>query len=115
MRQTKPNRNCARVFSSTSPSWPPSGPSCSFLANHLTHERLRYVFLATLHRVVDGSTVCLMGHERGQTLQLIQELACRALLLQQPRLCGYAQPCWLLSPGLTLSPSLGPGLAAGPL
>lgn len=87
----------------------------SFLANHLTHERLRYVFLATLHRVVDGSTVCLMGHERGQTLQLIQELACRALLLQQPRLCGYAQPCWLLSPGLTLSPSLGPGLAAGPL
>ncbi|KAL3245158.1 hypothetical protein MRX96_018295 [Rhipicephalus microplus] len=33
----------------------------SFLANHLSHERLRYSFLATLYRVVDGSTVCLMG------------------------------------------------------
>ncbi|CAN8018544.1 unnamed protein product [Ixodes persulcatus] len=89
----------------------------SFLANHLAHERLRYAFLATLHRVVDGSTVCLMAHERRQTLQLIQTLACRALLLQQPRLCGYApQPCWLLSAGLgpAMSPGLGPGLAAAP-
>lgn len=90
----------------------------SFLANHLSHERLRYSFLATLYRVVDGSTVCLMGHERRQTLQLIQELACRALLVQQqpPRLCGFAQPCWLLGLGPTLGPAgLSPGLAAGPL
>lgn len=89
----------------------------SFLANHLAHERLRYSFLATLYRVVDGSTVCLMGHERRQTLQLIQELACRALLVQQqpPRLCGFAQPCWLLGLGPTLGPGLSPGLAAGPL
>ncbi|KAL3245159.1 hypothetical protein MRX96_018295 [Rhipicephalus microplus] len=63
----------------------------SFLANHLSHERLRYSFLATLYRVVDGST-------------------------QQPRLCGFAQPCWLLGLGPTLGPAgLSPGLAAGPL
>ncbi|XP_043847049.1 terminal nucleotidyltransferase 5B [Dromiciops gliroides] len=46
-----------------------SGPAC-------------YACLVTLHRVVNESTVCLMGHERRQTLDLIATLALRALAEQ---------------------------------
>ncbi|KAJ8289325.1 hypothetical protein COCON_G00019840 [Conger conger] len=45
-------------------------------------ERRRYACLATLHRVVDESTVCLMAHERRQTLALISALALRVLAEQ---------------------------------
>jgi len=48
----------------------------SYLANHFAGEdQLKYEYLMTLHTVVDESTVCLMGHERRQTLHLIEELA----------------------------------------
>lgn len=50
----------------------------SYLMNHFIgdEERAnRYAYLMILHRVVDESTVCLMGHERRQTLNLIEELA----------------------------------------
>jgi hypothetical protein len=51
----------------------------TYLANHMSGAsvRLRYAFLITLYHVVDSSTVCLMGHERRLTLQLIQRLACQ--------------------------------------
>jgi hypothetical protein len=37
-------------------------------------EQLKYDYLMILYQVVDESTVCLMGHERRQTLQLIEDL-----------------------------------------
>ncbi|GFR24864.1 terminal nucleotidyltransferase 5C [Trichonephila clavata] len=50
----------------------------SYLANHfMGEEQNKYEYLLVLHRVVDESTVCLMGHERRQSLALIEELACR--------------------------------------
>ncbi|XP_029475754.1 terminal nucleotidyltransferase 5B isoform X1 [Rhinatrema bivittatum] len=47
-----------------------------YLQNHFVGmESKRYDCLMTLHRVVNESTVCLMGHERRQTLNLIAMLA----------------------------------------
>ena len=37
--------------------------------------QLKYDYLMILYQVVDESTVCLMGHERRQTLALIQDLS----------------------------------------
>ncbi|XP_035287428.1 terminal nucleotidyltransferase 5A-like [Anguilla anguilla] len=55
----------------------------AYLQNHFSGmEHKRYECLATLHRVVNESTVCLMGHERRQTLGLISALALRALAEQ---------------------------------
>ncbi|KAG7270897.1 hypothetical protein CRUP_000256, partial [Coryphaenoides rupestris] len=52
----------------------------SYLQNHFVGlEHKRYECLMRLHGVVDESTVCLMGHERRQTLHLISMLALRAL------------------------------------
>jgi len=39
--------------------------------------QLKYDYLMILYQVVDESTVCLMGHERRQTLALIQDLSCQ--------------------------------------
>ncbi|XP_077595927.1 terminal nucleotidyltransferase 5C-like [Stigmatopora nigra] len=47
------------------------------LHGHLESGKYRY--LMTLRRVVDESTVCLMGHERRQTLNMITVLALRIL------------------------------------
>uniref|UniRef100_A0A8C5KXB8 Terminal nucleotidyltransferase 5B n=1 Tax=Jaculus jaculus TaxID=51337 RepID=A0A8C5KXB8_JACJA len=44
----------------------------------------RYACLVTLHQVVSESTVCLMSHERRQTLDLIAMLALQALAEQDP-------------------------------
>uniref|UniRef100_A0A6A7FWD3 polynucleotide adenylyltransferase n=2 Tax=Hirondellea gigas TaxID=1518452 RepID=A0A6A7FWD3_9CRUS len=57
----------------------------SYLLNHLVgaDESLRYEYLRRLHKVVDESTVCLMGHERRQTLNLIDELACQVFYTDQ--------------------------------
>jgi len=51
----------------------------TYLSNHMSgvSGQLRYSFLVTLYNVVDSSTVCLMGHERRLTLNLIQRLACQ--------------------------------------
>lgn len=55
-----------------------------YLRNHFAgEENLLYNYLMTLHRVVDESTVCLMGHERRQTLSLIEELAYQAYYNEQ--------------------------------
>lgn len=55
-----------------------------YLRNHFAgEENLLYNYLMTLHQVVDESTVCLMGHERRQTLSLIEELAFSAYYNEQ--------------------------------
>ncbi|XP_028936688.1 terminal nucleotidyltransferase 5B [Ornithorhynchus anatinus] len=55
-----------------------------YLQDHFAGlEDRRYDCLLTLYRVVDESTVCLMGHERRQTLNLIAALALRVLAEQR--------------------------------
>lgn len=44
-----------------------------------SEEASKYDYLMTLRRVIDESTVCLMGHERRQTLNMITVLALRVL------------------------------------
>lgn len=58
----------------------------AYLANHFTGEEdLKYEYLMTLYRVVDESTICLMGHERRQTLNLIHQLAYQVLMEQEQK------------------------------
>ncbi|XP_062385655.1 terminal nucleotidyltransferase 5Bb [Sardina pilchardus] len=70
----------------------------AYLQNHFVGmEHKRYECLVMLRRVVDESTVCLMGHERRQTLALISALALRALAEQNaipavPSITCYYQP-----------------------
>lgn len=47
---------------------------------------ISFRYLTLLHGVVRESTVCLMGHERRQTLALIEALACRELCARTPML-----------------------------
>lgn len=52
----------------------------SYLKNHfIGEERSKYQYLMTLRRVIDDSTVCLMGHERRLTLNMITVLALKVL------------------------------------
>ncbi|XP_055921384.1 uncharacterized protein LOC129952662 isoform X1 [Eupeodes corollae] len=54
----------------------------AYLRNHfwgIVEEPLQYQYLMHLREVVETSTVCLMGHERRQTLLLIQSLAMQVL------------------------------------
>lgn len=55
---------------------------CYLQSHFVGMESKRYDYLMTLHRVVNESTVCLMGHERRQTLNLIAMLAVRVLAEQ---------------------------------
>lgn len=66
----------------------------NYLWNHFVgpeEESLRYQYLMYLRSVVEESTVCLMGHERRQTLSLIDALACHVLCQEQHRLLAQAQ------------------------
>ncbi|XP_075395448.1 terminal nucleotidyltransferase 5D [Tenrec ecaudatus] len=52
----------------------------SYLRNHfIGEEKSKYEYLMTLRGVVDESTVCLMGHERRQTLNMITVMALKVL------------------------------------
>ncbi|XP_048400967.1 terminal nucleotidyltransferase 5C-like isoform X2 [Stegostoma tigrinum] len=52
----------------------------SYLRNHfIGEEKSKYDYLMILRQVVNESTVCLMGHERRQTLNMITLLALRVL------------------------------------
>ncbi|XP_002928667.1 terminal nucleotidyltransferase 5D [Ailuropoda melanoleuca] len=52
----------------------------SYLHNHfIGEEKSKYDYLMTLHGVVNESTVCLMGYERRQTLNMINLMALKAL------------------------------------
>ena len=44
-----------------------------YLDSHCSNEN-RHKYLTILHTVVENSTVCLMGHERRQTLRMIQDM-----------------------------------------
>ncbi|KAJ8253425.1 hypothetical protein GJAV_G00212800 [Gymnothorax javanicus] len=55
----------------------------SYLQSHfIGEEKSKYEYLMILRRVVNESTVCLMGHERRQTLSLISLTAFRVLAEQ---------------------------------
>ncbi|KAJ8409927.1 hypothetical protein AAFF_G00209680 [Aldrovandia affinis] len=55
----------------------------SYLQSHfIGEEKSKYDYLMILRRVVNESTVCLMGHERRQTLNLISLTAFRVLAEQ---------------------------------
>ena len=56
-----------------------------YLANHLGDEQMKYDYLMTLYSIVDESTICLMGHERRQTLNLIQQMAIQIYMQQEQR------------------------------
>ncbi|KAF3833613.1 hypothetical protein F7725_024817 [Dissostichus mawsoni] len=72
-----------------------------YLQNHFVGmEHKRYECLVTLRRVVDESTVCLMGHERRQTLALISALALRVMAEQ------IAIPLCPTSPATTSLPPM---------
>ncbi|XP_030642716.1 terminal nucleotidyltransferase 5Ab [Chanos chanos] len=77
----------------------------SYLQNHFVGlEDRKYEYLTTLHDVVNESTVCLMGHERRQTLSLITMLAVRVLAEQNviPNVANvtcYYQPAPYVSDG----------------
>ena len=59
----------------------------NYLADHfLDDEELRYHYLRILYNVVNESTICLMGHERRQTLELIDTMAQNVLLEQKYQL-----------------------------
>lgn len=77
----------------------------SYLQNHFVGlEDRKYEYLTTLHSVVNESTVCLMGHERRQTLSLITMLAVRVLAEQNviPNVANvtcYYQPAPYIADG----------------
>ena len=77
----------------------------TYLQNHFAEEeRSKYDYLMTLRRVVNESTVCLMGHERRQTLNLISLLALRVLAEQNiipnaSTVTCYYQPAPYVSDG----------------
>ncbi len=55
----------------------------AYLQSHfIGEEKNKYNYLMILRRVVNESTVCLMGHERRQTLNLISLMAFRVLAEQ---------------------------------
>ncbi|XP_030746056.1 terminal nucleotidyltransferase 5C [Sitophilus oryzae] len=96
----------------------------TYLWNHFgsgpEEASLRHSFLLLLHDVVAQSTVCLMGHERRQTLQLIKGLAWQVLYQdqQQQRLVAAAQvpaaPPLVIANGVLYAPIVGMGSPGGP-
>ncbi|GLG96573.1 Protein FAM46A [Gryllus bimaculatus] len=88
---------CSRFFIDFSDIQQQRGKLENYLWNHFVdpeEEALKYQYLMLLHSVVEESTVCLMGHERRQTLDLIKELAYHVLFQEQQRL--LTQPAALL-------------------
>ena len=80
-----------------------------YLADHFNDDRPRHAYLATLWATINASTVCLMGHERRQTLGLIEALARvmverRSMFGGKAALMGhcYPTPAALLPAPLTL-------------
>ena len=73
----------------------------NYLNSHfLNDEKKKYRYLMTLYEVVENSTVCLMFHERKQTLRLIMTIAnqlCQPPKYQQITVF-YSVPQYLHSP-----------------
>lgn len=50
----------------------------AYLDNHFgNQDQAKYEYLLLLYRVISESTVCLMSHERRQTLAMVDRLACQ--------------------------------------
>lgn len=67
----------------------------NYLWNHFVgpeEEALKHQYLLLLHDVVEESTVCLMGHERRQTLQLIKNLAWQVMCQDQQMMMTQQPP-----------------------
>lgn len=78
----------------------------AYLRNHfwgVDEEPLQYHYLVHLHEVVENSTVCLMGHERRQTLNLIEHLALQVSCRERQKL--QQQQTHIPAQTLLLSPS----------
>uniref|UniRef100_A0A8C5MJU5 Terminal nucleotidyltransferase 5C n=1 Tax=Leptobrachium leishanense TaxID=445787 RepID=A0A8C5MJU5_9ANUR len=74
---------CSRFFIDFSDIFEQQRKLESYLQNHfIGEEKSKYDYLMILRKVVNESTVCLMGHERRQTLNLISLLALRVLAEQ---------------------------------
>ena len=64
----------------------------AYLRNHfwgVDEEPLQYHYLVHLHDVVENSTVCLMGHERRQTLNLIEHLAMQVSCRERQKIQSF--------------------------
>ncbi len=66
-------------------------------------EQLKYDYLMILYQVVDESTVCLMGHERRQTLALITDLRQAAGLENSLKIACLRFVSFHTGPGVYLS------------
>lgn len=79
----------------------------NYLLNHFVEPdevSLRHQYLMILHDVVEESTVCLMGHERRQTLQLIKSLAWQVLYMDQQRMMTQQPPPLVYANGIVYAP-----------
>lgn len=79
----------------------------AYLRNHfwgIEEEPLQYHYLVHLHDVVENSTVCLMGHERRQTLNLIEHLAMQVSCRERQKMQSL-QPHQSQATTIMLSPS----------
>ncbi|KYB29116.1 uncharacterized LOC663557 isoform X1 [Tribolium castaneum] len=79
----------------------------NYLWNHFVEpeeEALKHQYLMLLHDVVEESTVCLMGHERRQTLQLIKSLAWQVLYQDQQRIMTQQPPPLMYANGIVYAP-----------
>ncbi|CAH3145947.1 unnamed protein product [Porites lobata] len=71
----------------------------SYLANHfIADERGQYEYLMVLYHIVSSSTVCLMGHERKQTLRLIDFLAKQHCFLSYGPVVYYSNKTYSVAP-----------------
>ena len=73
----------------------------AYLRNHfwgVEEEPLQYHYLVHLHEVVENSTVCLMGHERRQTLSLIEHLAIQVSCRERAKMQSLQAQPLMLSP-----------------
>lgn len=73
----------------------------AYLRNHfwgIEEEPLQYHYLVHLHEVVENSTVCLMGHERRQTLSLIEHLAVQVSCRERQKMQSLQPQPIMLTP-----------------
>lgn len=71
---------CSRFFIDFPDIQKQGGVIDKYLTGHCGSDaRARYAYLMVLHRVIEQSTVCLMSHERRQTLRFVTQAACACL------------------------------------
>lgn len=78
----------------------------SYLANHFIGDECgQYEYLKLLYHIVSSSTVCLMGHERKQTLRLIEYLAKQYSLVQYVPVMVYGDKTYsIVQPSTFMMP-----------